>query len=201
MCWRPTRADCLPNQMKIHINYWTVLVLIPFVLSSCAPAGQEIADLTDVPPPSTSMPRTTAISPSQPTKDIQLPDSPYADVLSVSVSGNPGDYQFAVQISSPDTGCDQFADWWEVVSPEGELLYRRILLHSHVSEQPFTRGGGPVAIQADALVFIRAHMNTVGYGGLVLGGSPQTGFEPVEVEPGFGSGLERSPPQPEGCAF
>jgi hypothetical protein len=32
-------------------------------------------------------------------------------------------------------------------------------------------------------------------------GSVQAGFEPAEVEGGFGSELERIPPQPEDCAF
>ena len=125
----------------------------------------------------------------------------FANVLSVQITGNPGAYQFAVEIASPDTGCEQYADWWEVISQDGQLLYRRILLHSHVDEQPFTRSGGPVDIAVDEVVYIRAHMNTVGYGGAVLKGTVQAGFEPVEVEAGFGSGLERVPPQPEDCAF
>ena len=125
----------------------------------------------------------------------------FADVLSVRVTGNAGGYQFDVEITSPDTGCEQYADWWEVISEEGELLYRRILLHSHVNEQPFVRSGGPVEIQADSIVYIRAHMSTIGYGGQVLRGTVREGFEPVEEETGFGSALERVPPQPEGCAF
>ena len=125
----------------------------------------------------------------------------FANVLSVQVTGNPGAYQFAVEIASPDTGCEQYADWWEVIGQDGQLLYRRILLHSHVDEQPFTRSGGPVDIAVDEVVYVRAHMNTVGYGGAVLKGTVQAGFKPVEVEAGFGSGLEQVPPQPEDCAF
>jgi len=117
------------------------------------------------------------------------------------VTGEPGAYQFAVEIASPDAGCEQYADWWEVVSAEGDLIYRRILLHSHVDEQPFTRSGGPVEIDASAVVYVRAHMSTTGYGGAVLMGTAQDGFKPAEVETGFGSGLERIPPQPEDCAF
>jgi len=130
-----------------------------------------------------------------------MDNATFADVLSVHVSGEPGAYQLAVEIASPDTGCDQYADWWEVLSQDGKLLYRRILLHSHVDEQPFTRSGGPVAIVANSAVIIRAHMNTTGYGGQVLRGTVQGGFVLVEVEAGFGSDLERIPPQPEGCAF
>ena len=128
-------------------------------------------------------------------------DDLHANVQSVQASGGPGAYQFAVEISSPDSGCEQYADWWEIVSEDGQLLYRRILLHSHVDEQPFTRTGGPVNIAADAIVYLRAHMNTLGYGGVVMKGTVQGGFEPAEVEAGFGSDLERIPPQPEDCAF
>lgn len=127
--------------------------------------------------------------------------SQFADVFSVQVTGNPGTYQLAVEVFSPDTGCDQFADWWEVFSEDGQLLYRRILLHSHVTEQPFVRSGGPVDISADAVVYVRAHMNTVGYGGTLMRGTVQDGFKPAEAEAGLGSGLERVPPQPEDCAF
>lgn len=130
-----------------------------------------------------------------------MPESQVADVLSVKVTGSPGAYQFAVEVASPDTGCDQYADWWEVVSEDGQLLYRRILLHSHVNEQPFVRSGGPVDISADMTVYVRAHLNTNGYGGQVLKGTVQDGFLPVEVEAVFGSDLERVPPQPEDCAF
>jgi hypothetical protein len=67
-----------------------------------------------------------------------------ADVVDVSVSGDVGSYIFAVTIASPDSGCAQYADWWEVLGADGSLLYRRVLLHSHVTEQPFVRTGGPV---------------------------------------------------------
>ena len=130
-----------------------------------------------------------------------MTQSQFADVLSVRVTGEPGAYQFAVEISSPDTGCEQYADWWEVFNEDGELLYRRILLHSHVTEQPFTRSGGPVDIKVDTVVYVRAHMNTVGYGGRLMKRTVKEGFKPAEVEAGLGSGLERVPPLPEDCAF
>jgi hypothetical protein len=124
-----------------------------------------------------------------------------ADVISVQASGQPSAYQFAVEIASPDTGCDRYADWWEVVSENGELVYRRILLHSHVGEQPFTRSGGPVAIEADTVVWVRAHMHPGGYGGVALKGSVQTGFEVADAGLSFGAELETQPPLPDGCAF
>jgi hypothetical protein len=122
-------------------------------------------------------------------------------VFSVDVSGSENAYQFAVAIRSPDTGCEQYADWWEVVSPDGDLLYRRILLHSHVNEQPFKRSGGPVAIGSDTVVIVRAHMHPHGYGGLALQGSVAGGFNAVQLEPDFAAGLEQLEPLPTGCNF
>ncbi len=125
----------------------------------------------------------------------------YADVISVNVSGQPGAYQFAVGIKSPDTGCDQYADWWEVITPDGRLLYRRILLHSHVGEQPFVRSGGPAPIQPETQVLIRAHMNTSGYGGALFQGSVQEGFTPAPGDPELFPELAQEEPLPSGCAF
>lgn len=127
--------------------------------------------------------------------------APTADVIGVQASGAPGAYQFNVTIKSPDTGCAQYADWWEVVSEDGKLFYRRVLLHSHVDEQPFTRSGGPVPIQPDMVVWVRAHMNTSGYGGAAFKGSVKAGFKPTEPSPNFATGLAKQPPLPEGCDF
>jgi hypothetical protein len=130
---------------------------------------------------------------------ICLNDS--ADVLKVKATGQAGDYTFSVTLESPDTGCDQYANWWEVISPDGDLIYRRILAHSHVKEQPFTRSGGPVPISDDREVIIRAHMNNSGYGGKAMSGSVAGGFKPVLLEKDFAGNLETEEPQPSGCAF
>ena len=124
-----------------------------------------------------------------------------ADVVSVTVSGEDGNYTFSVGISSPDTGCEQYADWWEVLTTEGTLVYRRILTHSHVTEQPFIRSGGPVAIAPEEEVLVRAHMNPTGYGGLQYRGAVQLGFERVEGDSLFASGLAVEQPLPSSCAF
>ena len=124
-----------------------------------------------------------------------------AEVQSVNATGEARAFTFAVQVASPDTGCDQYADWWEVVSEEGELLYRRTLLHSHVSEQPFTRTGGPVPIDADTEVVVRAHMYPNGYGGTAMRGSISSGFEPWEPPANYAEALESAPPQPPDCGF
>lgn len=137
-----------------------------------------------------------------PLADAEQPGSDtVAVVTGVETSGADGGYSFAVTVSSPDTGCEQYADWWEVVTAGGELLYRRVLLHSHATEQPFTRSGGPVAIDAGDEVVIRAHMNTSGYGGTALRGSVAAGFEAYDPPPGFAAELASRDPLPEGCDF
>jgi len=124
-----------------------------------------------------------------------------AKVLSVEVSGEENAYRFNVEVESPDLGCDQYADWWEVITEEGTLVYRRILAHSHVDEQPFKRSGSPVAISADQVVFIRAHMNNSGYGSEIVKGSVASGFERNLLVTDFAKELETEEPLPKNCAF
>jgi hypothetical protein len=186
---------------------YQIILLTVFLLYACAPQTPPTS-LHAIPtePSQTSTPiPTDQVVPTIPaataTEVLQMTQAQFANVLSVRVTGNPSAYQFAVEISSPDTGCEQYADWWEIFTEEGELLYRRILLHSHVTEQPFTRSGGPVEIDANTVVYVRAHMNNLGYGGTLMKGSVQGRFEPAEAEASLGSGLEAVPPLPEDCAF
>ncbi|MCP4200765.1 MAG: hypothetical protein GY769_02370 [bacterium] len=124
-----------------------------------------------------------------------------ADVVSVSVEGQPGAYRFEVGIRSPDAGCERYADWWEVVSEDGGLVYRRVLSHSHVEEQPFTRGAGPVAVDPGAVVWVRAHMHPGGYGGQAFKGSANEGFEPASPPASFADHLAGEPPAPPECRW
>ncbi len=119
----------------------------------------------------------------------------------VQFNGTEGNYTFSVTLSSPDTGCEQYADWWEVVGEDGKLLYRRVLGHSHVNEQPFLRSGGPIEISEEAIVVVRAHMNNSGYGINGMMGSIKDGFEKFDIEKDFAKNLENDAPQPPKCAF
>ena len=126
---------------------------------------------------------------------------PDVTVTGIRISGKQGEYMFHVGLKSDDTGCEQYADWWEVVDSKGTLLYRRILAHSHVDEQPFTRSGGPVAISDEQVVIVRGHMNKAGYGSNIFKGSVDKGFTAYAADAEFASNLETSPPLPDGCAF
>ncbi|MFY0599905.1 MAG: hypothetical protein JXR03_09565 [Cyclobacteriaceae bacterium] len=122
-------------------------------------------------------------------------------IEAVKTSGSDGNYSFSVTISSPDEGCNQYADWWEVVSEDGTLLYRRILTHSHVNEQPFTRSGGPVNIPDSEKVIVRMHMNNTGYSINAMNGSVSEGWEKTILSSDFATGLSKEAPLPSGCAF
>jgi len=124
----------------------------------------------------------------------------HADVLGVGVRGRPGAYVLAVTVKSPDRSCERYADWWEVVSEDGKLLHRRVLMHSHPDEQPFTRPDGPIALAPDRTVVVRAHFHPTGYGGAVVRGTPARGFSPwPEVPARFAAGLEGEGPHPAEC--
>lgn len=123
------------------------------------------------------------------------------EIIDVEVSGDENSYEFSVTIKSPDTGCDQYADWWEVFDLNGKLIYRRILAHSHVSEQPFTRAGGPIKISKDLEVYVRAHMNNSGYGSKVFKGSVEKGLSSGNLDKEYAQDLEEVAPLPSRCDF
>ena len=133
--------------------------------------------------------------------DVSLNLLQTTQVSAVKVTGEAMNYNFAVTVESQDTGCDQYADWWEVIDADQSLVYRRILAHSHVMEQPFTRDGGGVTITSDQTVYIRVHMNNSGYATLGLSGSVDNGFKAVDIDKSFAKEVESEAPQPSGCAF
>ena len=148
---------------------------------------------------------TSKLGPVQIEKKINQKDcgaeASQAVVTAVNVSGTSGDYRFSVTVKSPDTGCDQYADWWEVITPDSTLIYRRILSHSHVNEQPFSRLGGPVKVDETRELIIRAHMNNLGYGCIVFSGNTLEGFHSDTISSHFALGLSETEPLPGGCAF
>jgi hypothetical protein len=92
-----------------------------------------------------------------------------ADVLDVEVTAaNEGD-RFTVTVRHADEGWDHYADRFEVVTPEGEILGVRTLHHPHVDEQPFTRSLSGVLVPDDVdRVLVRARDSVHGYGGEMI---------------------------------
>ncbi|MDX1411074.1 MAG: hypothetical protein R3351_02875 [Nitrospirales bacterium] len=73
---------------------------------------------------------------------------------------------FTVTIQHEDSGWEHYANQWEILSPGGEVLGVRVLLHPHVNEQPFTRSLTDVSIPLSTqTVRIRARDSVHGYGG------------------------------------
>lgn len=93
-----------------------------------------------------------------------------ADVIDVKFRRVAQDtFDFDVTVKSVDRGWDHFADAFEVLAPDGRVLGRRVLLHPHETEQPFTRELHGVRIPADIKhVVVRARHKPKGYDGETL---------------------------------
>ena len=73
------------------------------------------------------------------------------------------------QVKSDDTGWSHYADAFEVLAPDGTVLGRRVLLHPHEDEQPFTRDLYGVRIPDGVTrVTVRARHKVRGYDGAVV---------------------------------
>lgn len=93
-----------------------------------------------------------------------------ADVVSAeAVCGEHYVCEFHVTLRHADEGWEHYADRWEVLTPDGELLATRVLAHPHVDEQPFTRSLRNVRIpEGVSQVVIRANDSVHGYGGKTI---------------------------------
>ena len=165
-----------------------VCVALFTVLTGCASAGPT----TEPTPTDTGIaPSPTPVSPATPAPSTELPTIPptienpttatvptkeegNADVLYVrAVLESSGTWTFHVTVEHPDTGWEDYADGWDVVTPAGEVLrpdrssqFTRLLLHPHENEQPFTRSQSGIVIPKDVTqVRVRAHDIVDGYGG------------------------------------
>ena len=89
-----------------------------------------------------------------------------ADVIKVTVERQGESYRFAVTVLHDDEGWQHYANGWDVVAPDGQIVATRVLYHPHVNEQPFTRSLSGVVIDPEITsVTIRAHDLVHGYGG------------------------------------
>jgi len=93
-----------------------------------------------------------------------------ADVLKIEVERtDENTFHFDVTVLHNDKGWDHYANRWDVVAPDGNVLATRFLNHPHENEQPFTRSLGGVKIPASINnVSIRAHDSVHGYGGKII---------------------------------
>ena len=173
-----------------------------------APATQppHTPEASSTPIPATQRPNTpeatspTAPAPTEPsptatpipTPSPEASGAANADVLYVrAVEAAEGTWTFHVTVEHPDTGWEDYADGWDVLTPDGTVLkpepdspFTRLLLHPHENEQPFTRSQSGIAIPPGVtLVRVRAHDLVDGFGGreVVVDLTAPTG-EDFEVE-------------------
>jgi hypothetical protein len=90
-----------------------------------------------------------------------------ADVINVTVVKTAPDvYSFTVTVRHDDTGWEHYANKWEILDLDRNVLATRILYHPHVDEQAFTRSLSAVKIPAAVVgVNLRAHCSVHGFGG------------------------------------
>ena len=89
-----------------------------------------------------------------------------ADIVAADVDCVQQVCSFAVSVRHADMGWSHFADHWRILDLDGNELRRRVLLHPHQNEQPFTRRLEDVAIpNGIRRIAIEAHDSVHEYGG------------------------------------
>ena len=80
-----------------------------------------------------------------------------ADVVKATIK-KVGSIKFRIDatLAHADTGWDHYANKWDVLDLDGNLLGTRVLHHPHVDEQPFTRSLTLEIPKSIAKVVIRA---------------------------------------------
>ena len=88
-----------------------------------------------------------------------------AVIEGATTSASGGKWTFSVTLSHGDTGWDDYADGWRVVTADGKVLGTRVLFHPHEQEQPFTRSLSGVEVPDElGEVFIEARTLPDGWG-------------------------------------
>jgi hypothetical protein len=155
--------------------------LLALVACGPAPAAVPPSATTSALPPTEA---TSALPPTEtpsaaPPSEVPSPIPPTqgegnADVLHVrAMQAQGGTWTFHVTVQHADTGWEDYADGWDVLTPNGTVLkpdpkspFTRLLLHPHENEQPFTRSQSGIAIPTGVTqVHVRAHDLVDGYGG------------------------------------
>lgn len=93
-----------------------------------------------------------------------------ADVIAATATQDiRGTWTVSATILHADTGWEHYADRFDVLDDEGNLLGSRTLFHPHVDEQPFTRSLNALAIPDEvATITVRAHDSVHELGGATV---------------------------------
>ncbi len=89
-----------------------------------------------------------------------------ADVVDVTIQslGN-GKFRINATLRHADTGWDHYADRWDVLDEQGNVIGVRDLAHPHVNEQPFTRSVTVTIASTIKTITIRANDSVHELGG------------------------------------
>jgi hypothetical protein len=163
------------------LGLWTLIIgcqstSTPTAAPAMMPPSPPTGEATATTEP-TLAPTLTSLEPTdmpiEPTRSSDI-GAGNADVLFVrAIQSADGTWTFHVTVEHPDAGWEDYADGWDAVTPDGEVLkpdpdspFTRLLLHPHENEQPFTRSqSGIVVPDGVAQVRVRAHDLVDGYGG------------------------------------
>jgi hypothetical protein len=178
--------------MRVWVSFFGILASgLALLLAGCssptpppvAPTSEPtaMAEATATTMPSVEATATTApsVAPTEPATETPPPaeggdGQANADVVKVrAVQDTDGTWTFHVTVEHPDTGWEDYADGWDVVTPDGTVLkpdpdsqFTRTLLHPHENEQPFTRSQSGIGIpEGVTKVRVRAHDLVDGFGG------------------------------------
>ena len=90
-----------------------------------------------------------------------------ADVVNVKINKTGiQTYSFDVTVLHADSGWEHYANKWDIIDNNGNILGTRVLYHPHENEQPFTRSLAGVHIPQEVRsVTVRAHDLVHQYGG------------------------------------
>lgn len=145
--------------------------------ATAAPVAKATATVAATDTPAATATVAATMSATLAATTTSAPGQGNADVVFVrAVQAGEGDgslWTFHVTVSHPDKGWEDYADGWDVVTPDGQVLkpdpdsaFTRTLLHPHVEERPFTRSQSGIRIPAGVTqVRVRAHDLVDGYGG------------------------------------
>ncbi|MBE7383308.1 MAG: ATP-binding protein [Leptolyngbya sp. SIO1E4] len=130
---------------------------------------------------------------------------------------------FEVTVQSPDEDCEHYADWVEVITPDGALKGRQVFNQPHLNAPTFSEPlSTSEVIQPDEEVIIRAHFHGTyasgedplidsalrerigegryersGYTDQALRGTVADGFQSVRLSENYAQWLEEEEPLPE----
>ena len=88
-----------------------------------------------------------------------------AEIVGAEARADPSGWTVAVTLRHGDTGWEDYADGWRLVSRDGDVLATRALAHPHVDEQPFTRSLSGLDLPQGEAVFVESSTSVTSWSG------------------------------------